>query len=143
MKMLWNLPMGDILHLSSKRSGGGRYDDLGTKMIPAKKTAAVVQFMEGPLTVLMERDLSLIAAVNRALDATIESLGPAFQQQLVQFQSLMASATAACADKAIWPYSDTGEEQKVKSSTDCYWNDNGCGFPCLDQYWQANAGTLI
>ena len=94
---------------------------------------------EGATDKLMALDLRLIAAVNRSLDATIASLGPAFKQELVLYESLLADSTVACADKAIFPYSDTGKKQYEKSRASCYWHDNGCGFPCLDQYWQANA----
>lgn len=139
MKMLWDLSFGDILYLSSKDSGSRAYDDKGNIFVPANKTDKVVRFMKVQLTKLMALDLRLIAAVNRSLDATIASFGPAFKQELALYESLLAESKVACADKAIFPYSDTGKKQLQKSRASCYWNDNGCGFPCLDQYWQANA----
>ena len=138
MKMLWDLSFGDILYLSSKNSSNGAYYNSSNIFIPANKTDKVVRFMKVQLTKLMALDLRLIAAVNRSLDATIASLGPAFKQELVLYESLLADSTVACADKAIFPYSDTGKKQYQKSRA-CYWHDNGCGFPCLNQYWQANA----
>lgn len=140
LKLLLNLKAGDVIYLSAKGSNGyddGAYQNKCIKIQPSFIPPNVQQYLlsEGWRS-QAQGDLLLYEAVNRSLDATIEQLGRAtFDRALAEHRELRAAAESACADLAIWPCSKDGQRQEA-SKENCYpgTNDDGCGYPCLDEF---------
>jgi len=134
LKFLLGLQMEDILFLSSKQSGG--FDDKGMKSIKNNKPSPVVRkYLNTRFKQQNMLDYQLYNAANRSLDATIEFLGLSFQEELVRFRKAILMVNHHCAGKAVFPYNvQTGADQRKEAKKNCYWNDNGCGYPCIDEF---------
>lgn len=80
-------------------------------------------------------DEVLHKAANTALDLTIEKLGrEAFQHQLNHFRQVQTELVDACSGKVIFPCNSKGE-RIPPNKTDCLQGDNGCGFDCMNTYF--------
>mmetsp|Transcript_46510 Transcript_46510/g.95128 ORF Transcript_46510/g.95128 Transcript_46510/m.95128 type:complete len:294 (-) Transcript_46510:130-1011(-) len=133
LRLLLGLDAGDILYHSSKISG--EYDARCVKIQKSFISPGVAAFLSSDEWLARnEADYMLFAAANRSLDATIDKLGrQAFEAALAEHHALMALAQTECADKIVPPCSKDGHNQRKASMNNCYWNDNGCGYPCLDE----------
>ena len=77
-------------------------------------------------------DYLLYQAANQSLDRTIMRLGlDVFSIALKEFRSLQQHAHEVC--HPIFPCSLNGTDQWELSQTNCYFDDVGCGYPCLDE----------
>ena len=74
----------------------------------------------------------LYNAVNRSLDATIESIGQeTFHKALTTFRRLQAIANKHCPYKS--PCIGEGVYRpREEEGSKCYAEDWGCGYECLD-----------
>jgi len=142
MQLLLDLDPGDILYSSAKSSAAESYShnsiSLGTcvKLQATFVSPAVKEYLESNEWYAKNYgDYLLHAAANKSLDMTIEALGrERFELALEEFLSLKKAANEKCADKAIWPCSAAGKGQWEKSRWNCYHKDQGCGYPCLDEF---------
>lgn len=137
LMMLLRVPMADVLHLSTKTSGG--YDDgqFGNKCfaIPKSNVSSTVQefFASDEWQAYIAPERALYQAANASLDRTIDSLGRSdFERQLKKFRWAKAVVESKCAPIVKFPCSSTGE-RRLPNETDCLSADLGCGFNCLDQ----------
>jgi hypothetical protein len=79
-------------------------------------------------------DYLLHAAAIQSLDLTIERLGrAAFEMRLVEYHRLKKKARNVCANATFLPCSVKGVPQKNLSKYNCYGDDSGCGYPCIDE----------
>ena len=142
MQLLLDLDPADILYLSAKSSAAESYShnsiSRGTcvKLHPSFVSPAVKEYLESDEWYAKNYgDYLLHAAASRSLDMTIEALGRGrFNRALEEFLSLKRAANEQCAEKAIWPCSADGKGQWDKSQLNCYNKDQGCGYPCLDEF---------
>lgn len=131
LKHVLRLPsLCDILYVSAKNSSGPAHtDDVGRVFVPhvplsqqphdVQQVAASRGFREK-----IAPDVRLYTAANAALDEQIRKIGAdVFAQELSAYQEWMGKAKAECA----------GATSLTGRSSDCYWNDNGCAYECLDQ----------
>jgi hypothetical protein len=135
LQMLLNVPMGDLLYLNAKGSGG--YDGGGYKgkcyyITPKFVSPGMKDFFQSPVWQMnIQYDAALYHAANLALDMTIEQLGSAeFQNRLETFKALQQKASKLC-DDVKFPCSSTGKKLP-REQLDCFWEDSGCGATCLD-----------
>jgi len=134
--MILDLPLSDVMFLSSKRQGD--YDDGGNK----NKTCTFINpsFVTRDMDSAIREeawqkrsrwDRALYRAANRSLDMTIERLGrDEFDAKLARYRKAMQVANNRCIRKTVFPC--TGGEFHEPHETDCLWTDSGCGFDCLD-----------
>eukprot|EP00931_Biecheleriopsis_adriatica_P022945 TRINITY_DN14612_c0_g1_i1.p1 TRINITY_DN14612_c0_g1~~TRINITY_DN14612_c0_g1_i1.p1 ORF type:complete len:272 (+),score=4.13 TRINITY_DN14612_c0_g1_i1:494-1309(+) len=130
LKHILGLPsLCDVLYLSAKNSSGPPHkDNKGFEFIPHvpfhQQPTEVQQFVASPKNRRkMLPDSRLYAAANAALDRWIHELGTdVVSQQVIQFNELLSKARIQCA----------GATSLTSDTATCYWNDNGCAYPCLD-----------
>ena len=137
MKILWGLQTSDMIVLDSKRSGGyddGKYEGKCFKIPVAQVMSSAVRTYLGNDFRRWNHDYALYALANRSLDWTIDAVG----RELVNLETLklraaQAYAEAMCQDKAIFPCSPNGTAQAELAKANCYYGDNGCGYPCIQE----------
>jgi hypothetical protein len=79
-------------------------------------------------------DYLLHAAAHASLDRTIRRLGrDRFQQALTAYRQLQTLAAQHCANQTVHHCSATGQPQRHLSKQNCYSDDSGCGYPCIDE----------
>ena len=134
LQMILNIPLADVLSVSSKLNGGhddGQYKKQCFRIPPSLVSPGVQTFLEseewheyiGP-------EQALYNAVNRSLDRTIDALGrDVFAQKLLAYRQAMEVVSMHC-QNVRFPCTASGER---RSKTDCIGADMGCGFDCLDQ----------
>ncbi len=137
LSLLLDIPLGDVLHLDSKRSEG--YDGEGGRgrcfwMVPTNLTAEMQSYLETPqwkAHVLAER--ALYQAARYSLDLTIERLGrDRVAQRVSLFRPAQRLAQEKCVKRTKFPCSAIGIPRQ-ESETDCLTLDYGCGLDCLDE----------
>ena len=134
LMMILNVPMGTIMYLKSKTSGG--YDDGGTGSCvyiqPSHLSSGMKAFFaHARWNEVVQWDNLLYQAVNRSLDLTIAGLGEAkFQENLSRFRQALQMAQDRCLPREVFPCTSSGRKNPKKS---CLWKDSGCGSDCLDE----------
>ena len=136
LQLLMGLDTSDILHLSAKNSGG--YAKIKKKCYHIQKsvvTDRVGAFLASPKwSAINFGDIMLHSAVNRSLDITIKSIGQStFDEALRQFLELKERVDGECLSEVIFPCSSNGTFQENMSRQNCYFEDSGCGYPCIDR----------
>jgi hypothetical protein len=132
-KMLLDIPMADILHLDSKKSGEYKLstDPLGCSLVPkAYVTPDMQEVLDSPeWHESIKHDVLLHKAANRSLDLTIDRLGrEEFAKNLLLYRRAIQEVKNRCS-KVIMPCSANGT---LSISNDCIYEDMGCGNDCLD-----------
>jgi hypothetical protein len=85
-------------------------------------------------------DYLLYQAANLSLDRTIISIGlDVFSRALKDLRSLLRQASETC--HPFFPCSSNGTEQYAASQENCYNEDIGCGYPCLDELASQSQNT--
>jgi hypothetical protein len=79
-------------------------------------------------------DYLLYYAVQASLNATIQHYAHAFQQARNEYRTLVQAVTMACRNQTMFPCSDHGQDQSERSKSNCYHDDEGCGYPCIDKF---------
>lgn len=136
MTLLWDLSPSDVIVMNSKQAGG--YDAGGkrkkcTKIVPSRLFPAVESYLDSPQYQRPHADFLLYYAVVESLHRTMDSLGRERVQERVQhLQRLQQLVESECAGKAIFPCSRSGEVQFEASQANCYVQDAGCGYPCVN-----------
>lgn len=132
-QMLLNIPLGDILHLDSKVSGGYKFSDEKCTLLPQTFiTPDMQQVLDSPeWHESIKHDVLLHEAVNRSLDLTIDRLGrKEFEKNLLLYKKAMQEVKNRCLSQVIMPCSINGT---FNPSNDCIYEDMGCGNTCLDE----------
>jgi hypothetical protein len=146
LQLLMGLRLGDILLTSSSKVGG-------TFSRSSPKEPACIEIQKSFISERVKEylgsdewyaknygDYLLYAAANRSLDLTIEGLGrDRFEGALRKYRQAKNLVVERCASKAIFPCSANGTFQKVLSKRDCYYRDEGCGYPCVDALLEAES----
>lgn len=137
LQLLLNLSTADILYLSAKHNG--HFDDGAGKkkcfyIWPSFVTPSMQTYFASPQWQDdIQYDMALYQAANRSLDLTIEAIGrQKFEKQLQRFQMAQSAAKQNCLPTAIFPCSEGGQ-WRPHNTTNCLWNDSGCGNDCLDE----------
>jgi hypothetical protein len=143
---LWQIPLGDLLYLSSSKSSGT------WTMAPQRDEQACHMLTEPPLSILQSPsvqaylqssewrdrvywDQRIYQAAVVSLDATISFIGAGrVQKRLTEFRAAQAVAAQACPpDVYQICYPNGTMVQPRDRSSQCYLLDIGCGHACLDQ----------
>lgn len=132
MKMLFGLHHDDLIVLPSK-VGYDSHTCRRVEQIPITKE--LKEFLQTNFTV-DNIDYLLYNAANLSLDRTIKRLGrERFQVELKEHQRLQALAERECTLQEL-PCSKNGTARK-----ECYADDSGCGYPCVDRVLHADAAS--
>jgi hypothetical protein len=136
MKLLWELETSDLIVLAAKRAGG--FDDAGSTGICTKiqksHASPLIQHYLKEAHMQDNTDYLLYAAANASLDRTIQTLGQAKVQAVVEeIRFLQKLANDQCSATAIFPCSSEGQAQLQLASKSCYVQDAGCGHMCVDR----------
>ena len=79
-------------------------------------------------------DYLLHAVANLSLDATIATLGRTeVELALQEYHRLKSKAEMLCSNTTIYHCSSNGTIQTHLSALNCYEDDSGCGYPCIDK----------
>lgn len=133
-KILNNLTFSDILRVGNSKSHGS-FDDTGVKIVPTTKSPKVLEFLQNRFNLSVFVDIHLYNAINKVLDETIHFIGREIvDNQLYLYKDLLSDVNRYCQGRVFPPFSNEGTNQKALSKADCYWNDNGCGVQCMDEY---------
>lgn len=138
LSMLLNIPVTDVLISSSKVAGSSYFMRYGkcVKLVKAFVSPAVKEHLESKTWLAQNYgDTLLHMTVNKSLDLTIDqSLGRAnFDLKLSEYKRLKALDAKICAPHTILPCSKDGTNQVGASRKNCYAEDFGCGYPCVDE----------
>jgi len=146
LQIILGLHTRDILYLSAKTNG--RYDDGRFGNCTLIKPSFVSPKMERYFASSrwknkIHNNLALYEAVNRSLDLTIDSIGKTkFDGVLHDYLTAKKLATNACHSSAKFPCSEDGKKRKYEE-TNCYLNDFGCGYECLNDFFHAPKGFKL
>lgn len=148
LSLLLGVPVGDVLVTSSKVSGGGKNSTTTTApyvysqkrqrclpMVPSVVPPVVQRYFESDLfQSQVYGDSILHAAASRSLDLTIERLGrERFQEALKEYRYWKDKEREECASRVEFPCSSSGQVQLETAEENCYENDFGCGYQCIDE----------
>jgi hypothetical protein len=144
LQLLLGLETQDMLYLTTRSSegfGGASYttlvnpttrDTKCVKLQPKQVSLPFKEFLYQPFMFeeVFEADVYLYKAINKSLDATIESLG---QEQVDRAVKRLIwgqkRVEERCSKTTTFPCS---EEGPPRHSTDCLLDDVGCGYQCID-----------
>lgn len=124
LSWMLRVPLSDILYLKSKDSTAGGMDtSTGTAFVPhtsAEKEPEVVKLSisSAGFQANNSRDLELHILANAELDRKWHMNRKELDARLATFKRMLAKAAQLCSN-----------------APPCYWNDNGCGYKCLDQHF--------
>eukprot|EP00934_Nitzschia_sp_Nitz4_P008476 Nitzschia sp. Nitz4//scaffold120_size68122//27431//28819//NITZ4_006043-RA/size68122-processed-gene-0.44-mRNA-1//-1//CDS//3329534275//8466//frame0 len=140
--LLMDLRLGDVLVNEAKSNTGGLSyvyyksgrHELCKRSVASFRSPLVKEYLESDEWRAQNYgDYLLVAAANRSLDLTIDRLGRSnFEQSLSDFRALKQSVYVYCENRTVPPCASNGTVQTKLS--DCYANDFGCGYPCVDEY---------
>jgi hypothetical protein len=136
LQLLMGLETSDILYFSSRlssqftRSGGRCINNIDPQTL---RSRAVRDFLQSPTWWAQNYgDWLLHRAASISLDKTIQEIGVQyFLDAYSDFQDMKKEVMENC--QPIFPCSKTGLDQLEASRADCYQEDMGCGFPCMDE----------
>lgn len=123
---LLQVPLHHVTFISAKNSSREQAYSTGQTVAVhppfADEALAVKEYIDGWHWQMQNRlDLEIVREANSQLDHHIARI-PHFADQLGQFRSLLATAQHHCSHLPL----------QAISQRDCLWNDNGCGFECLN-----------
>lgn len=135
LSLLLGVPLADVLYLSSKVTGG--YDALCYKLRKGQLSPPMQRLLQTQeWQTYIAPEVALHQAANASLDLTIEKLGRARVQDLVQqFQTLNREVQNVCGPVTKFPCNATTGQPS--GSTDCLHGDMGCGLDCIDRVVEA------
>lgn len=142
LSMLLNLPLTDVLISSnSKVAGSSYFMRFGkcVKLAKAFKSPIVEEYLKSNVWLAHNYgDTMLHMTANKSLDLTIDqTLGRAdFDRKFAEYERLKALDLERCAPKTLLPCSKDGVNQVGPSRQNCYKEDYGCGYPCIDKMLQ-------
>lgn len=139
LQLLLGLDTSDILFLKSKSSGGyddGRYHNKCFLIQPSYVSKGMEDYFQNDKSYrsAVYWDELIHHAANRSLDLTIDqTIGhEKFGKALEKFRYYQQRVYESCASSVRYPCSSDGV-RRLDNSTDCVYNDWGCGFRCIDE----------
>eukprot|EP00924_Labyrinthula_sp_SR-Ha-C_P012878 snap_masked-scaffold_12-processed-gene-1.48-mRNA-1 protein AED:1.00 eAED:1.00 QI:0/-1/0/0/-1/1/1/0/424 len=134
LKNILGLEYSDILFIGDSKTNGG-YDDQGAKIHKTIITDGVQQALDKKAKSFKYFfDQKVWDAADKKLTQTIEHMGvDKIEKEVAEFKSLQLEAEEYCKGRIHFPYDVNGKKDKL-AAKDCYWNDNGCGIPCLNEF---------
>jgi hypothetical protein len=79
-------------------------------------------------------DFLLHAAANLSLDMTMDRIGRTrVNTALQEYRRLSQKAKQQCSNETIYHCAEDGTPQRHLSKPNCYEDDSGCGYPCVDR----------
>jgi hypothetical protein len=125
---------GDYLYFSRHDPKTHTMVETCRKSVPAVRSPAVQAHLESTEWYAKNYgDYLLHAAALQSLDRTIVRLGPArFHTALTDYRRLKTLAKEVCTNETISHCSSTGQVQRDLSAQNCYSDDSGCGYACID-----------
>jgi hypothetical protein len=142
MALLLGVSITDVLIQSAKQSTALQYHyfkhgkrEHCTRPKPAFRSTAVQAYLESPEWYAKNYgDYLLHAATHISLNRTIERLGVVrFSRSLHEYRRLKSKAEQRCANQTVYHCSVDGKPQRHLSKLNCYSDDSGCGYPCIDK----------
>lgn len=132
LQLLLDIPLADILYISSKQSGGyddGAFRDRCFAIPPANVSSGIKDYLASDeWRDYIAPEVALYNAADASLTATIEMLGVGrVQAQVWRLERALELVHQRC--KPRLPCDEQGHK---RNETDCLWSDLGCGFDCLD-----------
>eukprot|EP00977_Amphora_coffeiformis_P015106 scaffold4420_cov187-Amphora_coffeaeformis.AAC.1 len=136
LAMILNIPLSDVLFLSSKVGGGFDYGTTTgcTYIIPSFVSPGMNDVLRSPeFQAKVRWDHVVYQAVNRSLDLTIDHLGRAtFEKHLATYRHAQQVVQEKCNLPGTFPCSNDGTATPSLENG-CEWLDAGCNFDCLDE----------
>ena len=148
LQLLLGIDIGDVLTLDSKLQGMytymPTYIEKCFKGVKAHISPRVKEYLSSNTWYAQNYgDYVLHAAANASLDKTIDALGRTrVEENVEKFKRLKSLANEKCASRAFYPCSKEGEEQLEKAKENCYRQDLGCGYQCIDEMLNSSAESL-
>jgi len=149
LQYLLNLALSDVLVSSSKVGGGINNYSYNAKhkvCLPLQKPKTFTNVVEEYTTsdewyAINYGDYLLYDAANDSLDLTIsyivETVGrDRFDKALESLRNAHRLVSKECSGRTYTQCSSSGEVQLEKSLGDCYTEDSGCGYRCIDEISQ-------
>lgn len=141
LQFLLNLTLGDILVSSSKVAGSFTYNAKNGTCAPLQRSywspTVTAHVTSDVWYAINYGDYLLYHAANRSLDQTIDAIGQnRFHQALQQYREAQRLVEAECHNKTFHQCSFDGQVQADKALEDCYAEDSGCGYRCIDELVQ-------
>lgn len=139
LQLILGLPPSDVLATSAKIPGKTFYYDRDRKVCVSIQqpfwSPAVQDYLKSSEWYAINHgDYLLYHAANLSLDRTIEALGQErFQRALLQYQKAQTVVRKHCQDQIFPPCSIKGVVQVELARENCYVEDSGCGYPCIDK----------
>jgi hypothetical protein len=142
LSMIMGIEVGDVLVNDAKVAGSDYAYVKNAKpkehcmpMIRSFRSDRVKQFLESDeWKARSYGDYLLHAAAILSLELTIERLGRApFETRLAEYRRLKQKAREVCVNATFLPCSAKGKPQTHLSKQNCYGDDSGCGYPCIDE----------
>ncbi len=143
MALLMNVSLDDVLVQNAKESSTDDwyYFKFGKlerckRPIRAFRSPAIVAHLESDEWLAKNYgDYLLHAAAILSLEATMDRLGrERVARALHVYRSLQLQVTQECRNQTIYHCSDAGNPQRPLSKKNCYSDDSGCGYQCIDSY---------
>ena len=132
MKMLFGLHHQDLIVLPSKVG----YDSHTCRHVEKIQVSRELEYFVQANFTVDNIDYLLYEAANLSLDKTIERLGrDRFEVELKEHRRLQGLAEAECIMQEL-PCSKNGTLKN-----ECYADDSGCGYPCVDRVLRADAAS--
>jgi hypothetical protein len=149
LSMIMAVEVGDVLVNDAKVGGSdyflSRNKKKGDKCVRLQRTfrtEKVNTYLESQTGRWRARnygDYLLYAAAVKSLDLTISRLGRvAFETRLGEYRRLKKQAKAMCANATVSHCSAEGKLQRHLSRENCYADDSGCGYACIDKMLASN-----
>lgn len=140
MTLLWDLDPTSVIVLSAKQSGSehpydaGGYKKKCTRIQKPDLHPSLEEYLHSPQYMDGNADFLLYTASHVSLDLTIKRLGSRLVEERADLiERLQGIAEETCRSRAIFPCSNNGTLQKDLSEGNCYIQDAGCGYHCVDQ----------
>jgi len=148
LAMILGLDLTDVLVMNAKQNVGEDYlyfseHDRSTQKTVESCRLSVRAFRSPAVQAHLETaewyaknygDYLLHAAALKSLDLTRERLGrDRFERTLQDYRRLKAAVNERCSNETIGHCSAKGEVQRALSTLNCYSDDSGCGYPCIDR----------
>ena len=142
MQFLLGLQTSDILYFSAKKaSSSGVHWLEGKKCKSAERVPVPPEVAELSSKEWYSKnygDYLLLEATSQSLDLTIDAIGrKRFNKALDALDRMKKLIDKECANRVIWPCAPN-ITQIEESKKNCYAEEYGCGYPCIDEFETLN-----
>mmetsp|Transcript_95075 Transcript_95075/g.167931 ORF Transcript_95075/g.167931 Transcript_95075/m.167931 type:complete len:382 (+) Transcript_95075:79-1224(+) len=125
------VPLSDILYLSAKNSSAGFIGRRNLQHKPhpslSEEPEEVQELINGPFRAANDLDYQLHQRAHETLTAKIAELN--LESAIQKYKVLLAEAQESC-------YVPGTDKEAVENLVDCYFDDEGCNYKCLNTFTQ-------